>query len=327
MPQVTPGDPQQLCLFDLGVDMNKLRRRREELRRETRSAFTLTCYRSDWGLFEQWCSANGREALPVSADTLSLFVTYELEERGLKVATLSRKLNSLRWKHAESGHPFPSTQEARAVMRGCQRERKEQPEGKTAITLPVLRRVVKGIPGDDALSIRDRAVLLLGFCSGLRRGELSRLDLADVSIVPQGLRIHLAWSKTDQGGEGCDLGIQRAARDGDLCPVGALRAWLHVRGPEPGALFKRVTHGGAVTSQRLGAEAIADVVKRGVERIGLDPDDYGAHSMRAGMVTVAASSGASVFSIMKRTRHKSVRMVERYFRPDLFEADPLGLAL
>src|SRR5438067_1110196 len=59
------------------------------------------------------------------------------------------------------------------------RERKERVEGKTAVSLPVLRRMIRPLSGDGALEVRDRAVLLFGFTTGLRRSEISRLDFAD----------------------------------------------------------------------------------------------------------------------------------------------------
>jgi integrase len=309
-----------------GVDVGKLRRRKDELSREVLTESTLKCYRSDWDLFFAWCRTAGRESLPASAETLALYVTAELE-RGLKCNTLNRKLNSLVWVHRSHHVQPPALREARVVLRGAKRERREQPEGKTAISLSVLRRAIRALRGDGALEVRDRAVLLFGFATGLRRSEISRLEVSDVQFVREGMRVYLAWSKTDQEGQGRELGIPRAKRDASLCPVSSVRGWLHLRGQQPGPLFVRITSGGAVTSQRLGCEAIGDVVKRAVQRIGLDPAEYGAHSMRADLVTVAGVSGASTLTIMKRSGHKTVRSVERYFRPSLFESDPLAKAL
>jgi site-specific recombinase XerD len=48
----------------------------------------------------------------------------------------------------------------------------------------------------------------------------------------------------------------------------------------------------------MSTRAVADVVKDYAERAGLDPADFGGHSLRAGFVTSAAES--CLFSIFIR---------------------------
>jgi site-specific recombinase XerC len=47
------------------------------------------------------------------------------------------------------------------------------------------------------MGARDRAVLLVGFASGLRRSELAGLDLADVRFERRGVVLYVGRSKTD----------------------------------------------------------------------------------------------------------------------------------
>jgi integrase len=62
--------------------------------------------------------------------------------------------------------------------------------------------------------------------------------------------------------------------------------------------------------------------------IGRNPEDFGAHSLRAGMITEALEHGASEAAIMKRTGQKSSSTVQRYFRPaSAFSVDPLAAVL
>lgn len=176
---------------------------------------------------------------------------------------------------------------------------------------------------DGPRGARDRAVLLFGFASGLRRSELAVLDLVDVSSEAAGLVVQVWRSKTDQEGAGRVVGVHRGVRRA-TCPVRAVEAWLVERGPWPGPLFCRVSAGGTVQRGRLSGASVAAVVKRAAERIGLDPARYGGHSLRAGCATAAAAGGASDTAIMGRTGHKSVAMVERYIRHgSLFAVDPL----
>jgi integrase len=67
------------------------------------------------------------------------------------------------------------------------------------------------------------------------------------------------------------------------------------------------------------------VVKKLALRTGLDATAYAGHSLRAGHATSAAIAGASEWSIMKQTGHRSVQMVRRYIRDgSLFRENSAG---
>ena len=86
---------------------------------------------------------------------------------------------------------------------------------------------------------------------------------------------------------------------------------------------------GQVEPGRLAGIDVARIVKKLVERAGLDANRYAGHSLRAGHATSAAIAGASERSIMNQTGHRSVQMVRRYIREgNLFRdnsASKLGL--
>jgi len=75
------------------------------------------------------------------------------------------------------------------------------------------------------IGIRDRAVILLGYGSAMRPGEISALNLADIVPKPTGVLINVRRSKTDQAGQGQLIGVARGQhRETD--PIQALDAWL-----------------------------------------------------------------------------------------------------
>ena len=98
--------------------------------------------------------------------------------------------------------------------------------------------------------IRDRAVLVFGFAAGMRRSELAALDLGDVEISSQGVKVHLRRSKTDQSGEGRWLGIFPGSK-AETCPVASLSTWVEARGTQAGWLFTRITMGARATEAPL----------------------------------------------------------------------------
>ena len=58
---------------------------------------------------------------------------------------------------------------------------------------------------------RDACLPLLGFASALRRSELVALDVSDIDDTADGLVVTIRRSKTDQEGEGRQLGIPYGA--------------------------------------------------------------------------------------------------------------------
>jgi integrase len=69
-----------------------------------------------------------------------------------------------------------------------------------------------------------------------------------------------------------------------------------------------------MASIRLSGAAVANIVKRYVEAVGLDASNFAGHSLRSGLATSAAMAGASERAIMNQTGHRSVNMVRRYIR-------------
>ena len=143
--------------------------------------------------------------------------------------------------------------------------------------------------------------------------ELVGIDVEDAELRDEGMVVTVRRSKTDQDGEGAKVGIP-FGRDAAFCPVGVLRAWLDVSGVAEGPVFRPVNRHGHMAAQRLSAAVVASVVKRAVKLIGLEAGKFSGHSLRAGFATSAAMANVSDRVIMRQTRHRSVRVLERYIR-------------
>jgi len=158
-------------------------------------------------------------------------------------ATIARRTAAIAAQHAAGGHRNPVDADVREVLAGLARRLGTAPHRKAALEPEDLARLVLACPM-GAEGARDRALLLVGFASSLRRSELAALQLADVDEVRQGLVIRLTRSKTDQLGEGREIGVHRGARE-VTCPARALAAWLAKRGRWAGPLFCFVGKDGA----------------------------------------------------------------------------------
>jgi integrase len=288
------------------------------------AASTRRSYTQGWNRFIKWCEAEELPSLPATENTISLWVTSLLMD-GLKTTTVAAWIAGIIHYHRESRQPSPCGPSVRRIITGARRLRREQPEGKRAISVLELWKISRLMNPKTAAGARNRALMVLGFAGAFRRSELSGLDLRDVQFVPKGLMVTLRWSKTDQTGEGRLVGIFRGDNP-DTCPVRILQWWIDFRGNQPGPLFPSITAGGSILySHRLMGDGVVQVIKRGVRSIGLDPHFYAGHSLRAGFVTAAALNGATEMAVMARTGHKTSRMLHRYFRPvAAFAVNPLA---
>jgi hypothetical protein len=112
-------------------------------------------------------------------------------------------------------------------------------------------------------------LLLMGFAGAFRRSELVALDVEDITDTEDGLRIAVRRSKADQEGEGDLVGLPSGSNPA-TCPGRAWRAWLAASGIAEGPAFKAVNQKGELSSRRLAARAVAEVVKRRAKAAGQD---------------------------------------------------------
>lgn len=286
-----------------------------ELRQASKSANTRRAYQSDWGSWQQWCDLQGVQALPAHPDSVTAYLADKAET--VKVSTLTRHLATISKAHQVAGVANPcKAQAVKDTLAGLRNTkgtaRKEAPgllrEGLLA-TLSTL--------GGDLSGTRDRALLLTGWCAGLRRSELAGLVWGDLVSDPEGLVLILRKSKTDQAGEGRSVGLFRES-DPLVCPVQALDSWRVMLGKQsalavaPGSpVFPRLTRWGHVSSSALSGQAVAEVIERRTAQAGLVVR-YQGHSLRKGLVQQATLAGVADSAVMATTGHQSVTMLRKY---------------
>ena len=282
----------------------------------TRKAYSL-----DWTAFREFCEAIGHVAMPASPETVTAYIIHLAEDQGYKLSTIQRRLSSISVAHKTANMPSPTqTAQVSMVLAGLQKTYGTAQHPKKAATLEDIRQMIHQIPA-SRLGIRDRALLLIGFAGAFRRSELAGLQREDIEMTPDGLRVTLRRSKTDQTGQGRVVGIPYGSHR-ETCPVRAWQAWKAVMdadGITTGFAFRALDRHGDIKT-RLSDKAVALIVKRYAAATGLDPAQYAGHSLRSGFATTAGRAHVSERMIMKQTGHKSTAMVRKYIQDGaLFE--------
>ena len=202
----------------------------------------------------------------------------------------------------------------RRALSGILRKHGSRQDGAAALRTADIAEICGGL-GLDAHSVRNRAIILLGFAGGFRRSEVVGLDIEHLRFRSEGLEVLLERSKTDQHREGRLVGILPGTVT-DTCPVNAVKAWIRLAELEGeiGPLFRPVNRWGAIEFARLSDKAVDRIVKALCRAAGLEKNRYSAHSLRAGHVTEAKARGVDNLSIKRQTGHASDQMVDRYAR-------------
>jgi integrase len=174
--------------------------------------------------FAAWCAQRGATALPAHVGIVAAYLS-SLASDGRKASTIGRRAASIGYHHKLAGHEPPTNQEGvKVVLRGIRRTIGTARAGKAPATADLLTQMLALCP-DSMIGKRDRALLALGFAGAFRRSELCALEVDDLVEVPDGLRVLIRRSKTDQTGEGQEVAIPRGYK---LHPVEveAVQAWL-----------------------------------------------------------------------------------------------------
>ena len=288
---------------------------------------TVRAYNADFNDFGIFCAKNGFKSLPSEPKIISLYLPH-LSTQNVKMSTLKRRLVSIGVIHKLKGH-YIDTKHPSIIenIMGIKRRKGSAQNGKKPLLINNLKLIINSIDQykkDEIKQLRDKSIILIGFSGGFRRNEIVSLNYEDLEFVPEGLKITLRKSKTDQFGEGSLKGLPYFDNS-NYCPVISLQKWLNISKIKSGPVFRRFIKGSKISEKRLTDQTVALLIKKYLELAGINSRNFSGHSLRSGFATSAAESGAEERSIMAMTGHKSTEMVRRYIKEaNLFKNNALN---
>ena len=295
------------------------------LGRNAAAPATLRAYRADWTHYAAWCAAGGFTPVPAEPATVGAYLASLAATHA--PTTIRRRLAALGKMHRFNDLPWnPGHRDIQEPLQGLLRKHGRPVRKAAALTLPMLRQLVATCDR-TARGRRDRALLLIGFAGALRRSELVALQAEDVAIVAGGLRLRLLRGKTDQAGQGAEVGLPRG-RHLETCPVRAFDDWQAVARRKAGPLFRRVSAAGGIGEAALHPDAVRRILAHRAGQAGLElagVERLSAHALRVGFITEAYGKGVRDEDIMRHTRHRDLRTMRGYVqRAGLVDDSPAG---
>jgi integrase len=267
---------------------------------------TRIAYQSDIRHFEK---SGGK--LPATSEMIIHYLQFFAEK--LNSRTLARRIVALKHWHSYQGFPDPTQHPAvQKTMTGIQRIHGKPKEKAPAIKPEEIALIHQYLINQESLSaLRDDALLLIGFFGALRRSELVAIQFEHIKWDEAGIEILLPTSKTDQTHAGQYSAIPYGNET--ICPVRSLKTWLEVSNIKQGAIFRRIMLGDHLKEDSLTPLSVNNILKKRALESGLENAEYfSAHSLRRGLATSAAKSGASLQAIMRAGRWKQTNTVMEY---------------
>ena len=274
---------------------------------------TLRAYQADFKDFKLFCIKNGLVALPTEPKILSIYLTHL--SSFCKFSTLKRRLASIKVIHKIKGHYLDTKHPIITEnLLGIKRVHGVKQKSKKPLLINDLKSIINKINEEknEIKKLKNKSLILIGFAGGFRRSELVSIEYDDVDFVPEGVKIFIKRSKTDQTGEGMTKAIPYF-ENSSYCPVLALKQWIEIVDIKSGRIFN------------ISDKSVALAIKKYASLAGLDHTKYAGHSLRSGFATSTAEMGADERSIMAMTGHKTTQMVRRYIQEaNLFKNNALN---
>ncbi|HMG27193.1 MAG TPA: hypothetical protein VKH36_10320 [Acidimicrobiia bacterium] len=236
---------------------------------------SLNASRSDWAHFARWCISRGETAIPASPSAVVEYIQDVAASN--EAATVPQRVAAIRDWHRASGLEAPTDDErVRLALTRAEWHRRRTPTHTVPLDADDLATILAAAPVGQ-IGLRDRALLLIGYVAALRPSDLVALDVSDLTVVDDGLAVHLM-----RGRIVIPYGV-----DPDICPVLAWEDWQAAAGLTAGPAFRSIDRDGRLGLTRLGEKAITRMVQRAAERAGLDESRYSAISLRLGTLASA----------------------------------------
>jgi len=276
--------------------LEQLARFRRYLGQERRlSGHTDSSYTRDLNALARFCDRQGIADWPALDHAQVRLFAARSHAGGLAPRSIQRRLSAVR--------SFLNFLIREGVLtRNCALEvRAPKGQRRLPVTLDAdsMARLL-AIPAQDALGIRDRAIMELLYSSGLRLAELVGLDLADLNAADRTVRVLGKGRKTRV------LPVGREA-------LGAIAAWLKERR----GLVRDDTQAVFVgsTGRRLGARAIQKRVAFWAVRQGL-PMHVHPHLFRHSFASHLLESSGELRAVQELLGHADIATTQVYTHLD-----------
>ncbi|MFM9996024.1 MAG: tyrosine recombinase XerC [Phycisphaerales bacterium] len=240
-----------------------------------------------------------RAICTADADSIRGFLTH-LGGQSYSAATMARKIATLRSFYKWAERRGVSDSNPMTLIR-TPRQTKRLPK---AITVDQIERLLSAPDQSDVLGMRDRAMLETLYSTGLRVSELVGLELNDIDMPSEAVKVRGKGKKERIVPLGSHA-VGAIARYMEMLRADArfAPAWNEARPHRPLFVNK---HGG-----RLSSRSVRRKLDKYLKSVGLDPT-ISPHTLRHSFATHLLDNGADLRSVQELLGHQSLSTTQVY---------------
>lgn len=226
--------------------------------------------------------------------TKILELRRKLIDKNLKPTSVNSYVSTLKSVSRESWRLNIINTETYMRIKDIQRVKGESEATGRALTVSELNKAIK-VDHKDNKSIRDSAIIAVGYGAGLRCFELSQLQTDSLSdnrltVVGKGRIVRFVY-------------LPKFA-------INALKRWLDVRGLHSGYIFNTFVKGGEILDKGVSTRTIADVIDSRCSDKGIKR--FTPHDLRRSFATNLLENGVDVLVVQKLMRHANINTTKIY---------------
>lgn len=200
-----------------------------------------------WNIFAKWCEDNQLPSMPTNSKVIADFIRSKKEHSG---SSMGSYVSAIRYMHAKKHMDIQGRvdgyraliNERKGLVGIGKRLKTKRPDnfiyeglaGSKKIDIELLESVVSKIP-KDITGMRDKAMILLRFFSGLKKMhaiEVTQLRFSSTSVVFQNVFRHPRKL--------CGTMFLPRNSSQELCPVKALEEWIDAAKITDGFLIRNL---------------------------------------------------------------------------------------
>ncbi len=225
-------------------------------------------------------------------------VIYELTEKGRSPQTINTYLSALKGIAQDLRNKKCISEDELKLITKIKGKRGSHKNKGRSLSVTELNKLIDlCLYKDNPKSLRDAVMMTLLYGAGLRRSEITTLNISDYEENGGKIRI------IGKGNKARIIKLNERAID-------MLNNWLDLRGRYAGVLFVRINKGGNLTKSPLSGQAVYNLVVERYKEAGLKR--LSPHDLRHSFATNLLMNGTGISVIQELMGHEDIQTTSIY---------------
>ena len=264
----------------------------ESLVMDTHATATVKAYEGAYGRWRTWANSHSFQALPADPAAVSLYLVHLLEQSS-SASAVSKAKAAIRWAHEKACLPLPFNSMVEQIATAAKRRAAKPPARKRPFSREQVAAMVRELALDsDCFKLRTAVMIAVGFAGFMRWDDLQRIRVGNIAFHSKHMEIQLEKRKNDQMRQGTSVFISKQGQE--IGAYALCQRLIQTAGLESeDLLLSNLVKKKERWTRKKGSlnyTRARELLQEAVGKAGMDPTEFGLHSLRSGGTTAAAAA-------------------------------------